>query len=337
MRPSRLAVDIALRALGRVYPMAAERARSADPAEHPSVEELLDLVTGGAADRVVGRIRPSLQARLRCDFRVSEEKALELANRRLVFMHIMKTGGTSLGELFASWAPPGRGRSRLYIDDLLLTPPALVARLTVISGHLPYEALGLIPGRFRTATLLRDPVARSISHYSELKRSHPRYADLTFAEFVQNDFYAAASGNYQARQLAHRIGLDEVWSAYSPQVRLSGLQADDKRYPAQSLFDSTPVTVSDSELFDVARQNLADLDYVGITEELDVVAAQVADLLGARLDRVPRLNVSPPFDMSQLSGPVARALHRRTEVDRELHHLARARARYWTARSLPSQ
>jgi hypothetical protein len=57
----------------------------------------------------------------------------------VVLLRIMKTGGTSLSDLCSGWAtPPGRARAHLFIDYLLLTPTAMLARLSFIAGHIPY-------------------------------------------------------------------------------------------------------------------------------------------------------------------------------------------------------
>lgn len=306
--------------LGRRYPVAARRA--AEPGQFATVNELAELVVGAAADRVMEAIRPALQARLRWDFEGAGAADGDHGDRRVVFMHIMKTGGNSFSQLCSDWVLPGKARRGLYIDDLLLTPPAMLSRLDFIGGHLPYEALDLIPGRFRTVTLLRDPVDRTISHYMELRRSGPPYEDMSLARFIESDAGRVVARNYQARQLAHRVGVTDAWCSYSPASRIRALTSQPARYPLQALFDSTPIDMSDDELFETARRNLGAIDFVGVTENMVDLAGRLAQTVNGSVREVPRLHVSPPFDRSQLTRSLRQTIEALTAVDRELYDLA---------------
>jgi hypothetical protein len=335
-RESKLVVNTMFQVLAGRYPGPAQHARLIQrSAEGASLDELVAEVAGveAAVDRTIDRIRPALQARLHWDYERGQPGADELPQTRVVFMHIMKTAGTSLSELCSGWVAPGRGRVHLYIDDLLLTPPAMLARLGFIAGHIPFEALEIIPGRFQTVTVLREPIARAISHYSTLRRSGPRYEDLTLEEFAFSDLYRSAAGNYQARQLAHRIDVSEAWISFSPYARLRALAegAAGTELPVQGLFDSTPIDISDDELFETARCNLARINVVGVTDDLQTVADEVASVFKTSVKAVPREHISPPFDRSQLTDRVRKRLEQSTAVDRELYAQARSRAHKRTA------
>lgn len=314
--------ETALRLLGRRYPVAAERAALLKASsEKIKFDDLVDLLAATMSVRVVEGARRGLQARLQWDFERPDGESQGVVDERLVFLHIMRTGGTSLSQLGSRWAAPGRARIHMYVDDLLLTPPPLLGRLRFIGGHIPVEALQLIPGRFRTVTVLRDPVARAVSHYSRLVNTEPAYKDLTLDAFISSGEHDAAVGNYQARQLAHRLEVGEAWLSYSPYQRLRTLGAVSARYPVQALFDSTPMALSDDELFQAAGASLAGIDFVGVTDDLASIASRVAGVLGARVQDVPRLNASPsePLNMSDNS---RKKLESRNTVDRELYELA---------------
>lgn len=257
---------------------------------------------------------------LRDDF---EAGGLPPVSPRVVFLHIMKTAGTSLSDLVSGWVPPGRSKVHASLDDLVMLPQPLLARLQFLAGHLPFEALSLIPGRFTTVTVLRDPAARALSHYAELVNARPAYEHLTLDEFVSSEVYDVPSGNYQARHLALRIGLRDAWVEFSPYRRyLDAGGTIGEGNVLASLFDSTPLFMSDDELLDAARTNLASIDHVGLAEDLASLAREIAAVFGADFSSVPRLNVSKGFDRSQLSDDVRRRLDERTAVDRELYELA---------------
>lgn len=246
---------------------------------------------------------------------------------RVLLLHIMKTGGISLSHLLEQLARPARSAVSVFLDDLLTMPAPRLKSLRTISGHIPFEALELLPVPFQTVTVLRDPVARTLSHYRELQRSHAVPGGLSLDEFLSDERYAVPSGNYQARALAHSVDLAQAWVTYSPKARY--LQAggqEDQLYPLQALFDSTPIQVSDEQLLETATKNLSAIDVVGTTESLDGVARRLCHLFGAPYTEVPHLNASEPTP-DELPTRLRRLIEQRTELDRELYGLARRLSR----------
>ena len=206
-----------------------------------------------AADRILDRAPAALDRRMRRDPGPEQEEGA--GTPRLVFLHIMKVAGTSFSHLLEQWAGPGRSRVHVYLDDLVLMSRLQLAATPVLTGHIPYEGLSLLPPAFQSLVVLRDPVERTLSHYRELRRSRQQYSDLTLDEFIHSDVYDVPSGNYQARQLAHTIGVADAWITYSPKElnRSVGGEPEDA-YPLQSLFDSTPVRHGADELLTWAGQ-----------------------------------------------------------------------------------
>jgi hypothetical protein len=278
-----------------------------------------------SVDVLVARSGPAFRAKLRRQFAEADGAALR---PRLVFLHIMKLGGTSLSEILHRWVEPDRARVHIYVDDLVLTPPPILAQLRFIAGHIPYGALGLIPAPFSTLCVLRDPYARTISHFTHLRAVQEQYRDLTLDEFVNSEVYDVPSGNYQARQLAHGMDITEAWRSYSPEVHYQARGGDPLHpYPVQSLYDSVSVGLSDSDLSQMAKANLTQIDYVGVTEDLDAVGSATARLFGQQAGQIPRLNTSPPIDAREIDTRIRRRIDERTLVDRELYEMALRRSR----------
>lgn len=247
---------------------------------------------------------------------------------RLVFLHFMKVGGTSLSDTLAKWFDPDRARVHMYVDELALTPPPVLAGLRLLAGHFPFHALPLIPGRFKTVAALRDPVARTVSHYSTLTGNEADFADLTLDRFVNDEAFDAVVRNYQARHLSHDVNLRGAWIDYSPEelLRDKGGSADAPN-PLSALFDADRLDSDETALLARAATNLDSIDVVGTTEELDRVASVAAGLLG-RPGQVSlsRLNQSKPLPPDVLTDSIRRRIEAKTEVDRELYLLAAGRS-----------
>ncbi len=323
---SGLVVDTMYRAvLGRL-PSPEERAgmrRSAN--DGAGWDELVAGLEGSqeGVDRAVARMAPVLESKLRRQFNEGHTPA-----PRLVFLHIMKVGGTSLSDLIQRWVGVDRSRVHIFVDDLILTSPLLLTRLGLLAGHFPYEALSLVPHPYSTLCVLREPVARTLSHYSQLRTARIRYRDLSLDEFVFSEEFDVPSGNYQARQLAHEIGLAEAWRSFTPDIELRAAGGDPELgYPVQALFDSTPLRFDEATLLHKASENLAQIDFVGVTESLDAVGAAVARLFGATPEPAQRLNASVPVARGDIERRIVRRIEERTAVDRELYEAAVRRTR----------
>src|SRR5262249_24908647 len=114
----------------------------------------------------------------------------------------MKTGGTSfvfhlLRQFPRDAVYPTAGLDRssptdvepyLSLDDLVAVTPARRADIQIYAGHFPFMARDLIGGELTTLTLLRDPVARTVSHLKHFKRLHDRFHDLPLEEIYEDPF-----------------------------------------------------------------------------------------------------------------------------------------------------
>lgn len=283
-------------------------------------QDLKETVDGSTM--TVNSFNSAVRVWLRSQFEPGET---EFAEPRLVFLHFLKVGGTSLSDVFSRWFGPTRSRVHVYLDDIALAPAPVLANMRVIAGHLPFAALPLIPGSFHTMTVLRDPVERTVSHFYDLNKHHPHYRDVSLEQFVFNED-SSFSGNHQARYLAHDIDLANAWRTYSPEERVAAMGGD--RYtenPLQVLFDLGPTGQTDDELFRNAAANLDRIDLVGTTGDLDRLAKRVAELFGVPPEPVGRLNRAAPVDAPEIDARVRRRIEERTAVDRELYDRARLR------------
>jgi hypothetical protein len=101
-----------------------------------------------------------------------DHPSLSVARETLVFIHLEKTGGTSLRTMLEGQFPPDR-RCPVRDNKLHLLSVAELSRYDFFSGHFDRSSLSFIPRNdIKTIALFRQPRARLISYYRFLK-SHP--------------------------------------------------------------------------------------------------------------------------------------------------------------------
>jgi hypothetical protein len=238
-------------------------------------------------------------------------------NPRFFFVHVMKTGGTTFvkqlreqfpdPELYPSpaidWIGPHDFDAYVKIPRLLALPPERRTEIVVYSGHFPFYVVDAVDPSLTTLTVLREPVARTISVLKHFKRDEPRFHDssleeiyddrMTFRFFVEN----------------HQTKVFSLTAADGEDAINCGLTIDDAR-------------------FERARANLARIDVLGVTEHYAEFLAELRSRYGwwpGGVDAADRTNVGPA------GGEVPAALRARIVADNaydlELYELARERLR----------
>ena len=175
----------------------------------------------------------------------------------------------------------------------------------LISGHLPYETVTVLSPDVSVCTVIRDPVERTLSHYSHVNNELAKVAPgqhVSIEDFVGADQWRPLWENYQARYLVHEIGLSGAWSKFSPVEQMAGrnLSTADSQFPLQSQFDSTRLTMPGPDLLNAASTRLEKINLVGVTEDLLSLSSTRRCLLAqgcARLDR------AVPGDRSTTAAP----------------------------------
>jgi len=135
---------------------------------------------------------------------------------RYFFVHVMKTGGTSLAFHLTRpfpererWpAEPDRA-STLDVEPytslaaLRDLPPARRAEIRLFAGHLPLCARELMGDPVTTLTVLREPVARTVSVLKHFRRLWPRFADVSLDAIYEEPFvFRHFVENFQTRVLS---------------------------------------------------------------------------------------------------------------------------------------
>jgi hypothetical protein len=198
------------------------------------------------------------------------------------FLHVMKTGGTSLVhhlvDNFGADAvyPPlvGKGPNDpdagripyVSVTKLRALPPERRACTRVFAGHLPYAVTDLIRPDV-TITLLRDPVERTISFLRHCRRRLPDKRSASFEEIYDDPMmFPLLIHNYQSKLFALSLEDD-----LPDRAHLAVVDVDDRR-------------------LERAMGNLDRVDVVGIHSRYGDFLAELAHRYGWSFRHDHRLN-----------------------------------------------
>ena len=190
-----------------------------------------------------------------------------LFNKTLIFLHIPKTGGSTLGKILnrhftqkESFIFNSSKFSDEWIKEFKKLPMEERKRIKYIRGHMPFGIHACLPQESFYVTILRNPIERIISLYYMALRSKKWYLhklikskNLSFSEFVKS----GSSG--------------EIWNG---QVRLiSGA--------SEKVEEINPSRISYNDL-KKAKENLKKYFLVGTTEKFDEFLVILRHMLGLK-------------------------------------------------------
>ena len=196
------------------------------------------------------------------EFKVETIKPM--TDRGLFFIHIPKTGGTTLRDLIDQRFEPHllcpdeymmrRSPAGGYplIPWYLGIPEDQFGKIRLLRGHLHFLAHTRFPERPFITTIFREPVERTISEIRYLVRmaGKPLEAEIEAVEAVVRDGIPARLENVQTKYFRGEYELHDL-----------------ARNPVP--YQEAPVTMPD---FDQARQRVYSLDLVGVLPRLQTFA-----------------------------------------------------------------
>jgi hypothetical protein len=245
-----------------------------------------------------------------------------LSPTKLVFMHLPRTGGTTLHrQLTAAFAPAQICPERT--PALVAWPAAKMAPYLLFSGHFNSGVIARIPGEKHLLTVLREPRARVVSTW----QFWARHQEVWHGEGNLPGLAAARRSPGMAAFLAVR--LPEVCDAVNNQM--ARYLAGQVTAWVDGQFWENRRRVSDAEVLERAEATLRRCAVVGVTEALDDFYARVSARFGLPPQPVlPRLNgrdaQRPEWDPAPEPAmtPEAEALlDELTRLDQPIYALAR--------------
>ena len=193
-------------------------------------------------------------------------------HKKLIFLHIPKTAGTSLRTLVEQAYPAGACVDIYTANsaDFYKTIRHDVDKAEVLYGHTSYgihQWFGLEP---RYIAFVRNPIARVVSLYNHLRRhkKSPHDTDINAGGMTLRDMVQAEISVETNNHMVRIIG----------------------GYGGTETIDNT--TILDNAITHIEQH----FEFVGLTERMPESVDILAQRLGwGRQLRIPRLNITPPF------------------------------------------
>ena len=248
----------------------------------------------------------------------------------------MKTGGTTLAfDLARDFAPdvvyPGEADRRnagdvepyISVSQLVRSAAARTAEIRLYAGHFAYVVCELLPVRVRSFTLLRDPVARTVSVLRHFKHRFERYDVLSLEQIYDDEFVFEHFVHDHQTKLFSATPQDQIETFASRLTHEENLARHRGLVPA----GATATFPVDAARLARAKANLAAVEVVGVTEHYP----DFVEELRARFGWWPAgVNTDARTNVSSTEWRAPPALLRRIEhdnaFDMELYDFARVLA-----------
>lgn len=185
----------------------------------------------------------------------------------LFFMHITKTAGGSLKELFKTAATEGHDIGFHYPDEPGFRPFFDYKALPeIIFGHYSYGVHERVDAKADYACFLREPISRTISHYHHLKNNDTGNIGKNLRSFESIEQYLKYGRHWEFDNFLTR--------------NLSGVA------------NQTPFGGVSCTIYEKARYNLrCNFRFVGIFEHMQESLRRLQQVLPIRAGNPPEVNI----------------------------------------------
>ena len=240
------------------------------------------------------------------------------------FFHIPKTAGTSVAAYLSEAFGPSSVLQAFLIHQILNLDRVTLRSRKFITGHFFGLLDPFLGMKTRKITFLRDPFERAVSNILQGQRyENSPLSDVlrqySVEEALTHPSFAWLHHNYQTRYIASL--------AFSPYSLLHH-PPEGNAHPHHLMERMLYECVSGNRLDEVARMMMAEFDFVGLTEHLNLSLKGVAEawnLPYPQRDYTENQNPKKVSYSSMVSESVRREFYRQNELDYELWNSVRKR------------
>lgn len=239
---------------------------------------------------------------------------------RLVFLHLPRTGGTTLHE--ALLAPGFRPEECCpeRFGNLDRIDPADLAGFRLFSGHYRFDHLALIPHPRFLITVLREPKSRILSLYHFWRRHRP---EVVAKHRLEGPRIARSRSLLEFLHSEEPVITEVIDNAMACHLMGQAWPSRHGGFVTRRAAKKEPI--EPSAIADAACRALLQFDCVGFTETLGAVHARVASRFGWPSPILPHLNsharvdaVVEPMAQEPVTPEITRRLLQLTELDAQV-------------------
>lgn len=222
---------------------------------------------------------------------------------KFAFVHLNRVGGNSFRQVLQQQFDLCKEARLNSMEDAVkfaALPATTKASYDLVGGHVSYGFDWNLPRRFEYVTLLREPVSRLVSSYSNMmvREDHRLGAKLRNENFSLLDFARCKEADVVSFAQSQLLGL-----------------GNSRDFPRDQ-------PVSMAALFEAAVQNLlCNFGFVGVMERFDDCLDYLRDGRGMKIDPV-QLKATPPSKKQETSQAERDEIAQCLEAEIQLYQLA---------------